>query len=609
MIDEIIAFTCGVVLAFLTLKALRSFGTRSMAFALAAATASSYGASMTLYVYDGTGYTPSGSDAVTIYVTGGGSAGGVGRGSGWNPAGYGFSTFQPQFQVVVTSGPAGNTAVLNVVAGGTCHFYMGGGSGQSGNFIPPTITNFWNNGSITNTNSISGDYLFLAYTNGALWLSNWYSLGPNEFYAWNLTNDSGSVIVEVVKPGGPGNDYMPESGSVGSSGSTTGTNSQNNGSSPVVTSNDPFAGIPLRSDLSTNTAALDRQNAEGIVKAIGAGNAEVSGLLRQIATNGNTAQTDMSWTNILKEIATNTLNANLSRNELLKGLTNVAGTNLIGEMFNFMTNFAGSNYHQSEFSSGLAGISNGFAGTFTNVTIPEETDALTVQLGRGFSLNLNPIRELELEAVQTENFNPLRNAAYHLGQFVKYWLQWGIYFCAFWICFQRTWDHAKELLPSAFLIGNIAWSWSDLVALALVPFTGGLSVAWPILKRTSSIIAVILIAVVVALLPTLAWIVIGDYGFTAAFGGEFSARINESIGHSGMLAIALQVFYVFTFFFPITTFAIAVVNVFGFRFYLVGMTMLTWTMLKGMHQVSTANQLNSDGSDRVEQLDQGVIDV
>lgn len=168
----------------------------------------------------------------------------------------------------------------------------------------------------------------------------------------------------------------------------------------------------------------------------------------------------------------------------------------------------------------------------------------------------------------------------------------------------------NELLPQAFFIGNLGWSWSDLFAMAAAPFTLGLSAAWPIIKRAGSIVAVTLIVAAIAMLPTLAWVTIGNMGFGSTFGPSLSDSLSGGMGGNlTMGSIALNFFYVLTFFFPVTTFAIACVNVFSFRFYLAGVVMLVWMALKGMYQVSTANQLNSDGSDRVEQLDQGWIDV
>lgn len=608
---EVFLWLGGFVAAYLLLKALRSFGTRNMAVAgmfllVSQVEARNFGVN---YAVTGTGatdwriglYNPT---TTSVFVIHSGNGAGTGCVNcdyiiNYNEASYSqlvFYTLSGSANIVPVNYPAQNTTIdlaLN----------LQGGTGQSGTV---TFTNSFNNGSITNTNSISGDYLFITYTNGVVQTSNWVKLNPNDTFDWNVTNSNAEVTVEVIGPGGPENDYQPGVISTGTGGSNTGS-VNNTGGGGTATNNDPFGSLPTRTT-TTNITAEARKDAEGIIKAIGAGNNEVTALLRQIATNGSGAAMDLGWTNILQQIATNTLQANLSKNELLRGLTNVPATNLITEMFNAMTNWAGTNYNQSAFKSGLGGLTNGFEGTFTNISVSDGS-ALSVNLGRGFHLNLNPIKQLTGE--QTENFNGLRDAASSLGTFIKYWLEWAIYFCAFWICFQRTWDHAKELLPSAFLIGNIAWSWSDLFAIAAAPFTLGLTALWPVVKRAGSVIAVTLIATVVALLPLLAWIVITNMGFSGVFFPSISEVLSGAGvgGHASMTAVALEFLYVISFYFPLVTFAIAAVNVFGFRFYLVGLTMLTWTMLKGMYQVSTANQLNSDGSDRVEQLDEGYIDV
>lgn len=619
MFEEIAAWAVGFFLAYLVIRALRSFGTRNMCFLGFLLLVPAVNAATTLTVYlsnsgasaeTGATFWENGVQTFTFSTV---SAGAVN-----NSQGFTWTTHIGwEYMVKNTAGTVCWTGTyINADPGGDDFGYLGGGNYRAPeasavqlNVAPPvTYTNHISTITFTNTNSFAAEFELNVYTNGVIWTNTSGFFFSGEGFSHTLTNST-AFTWEIIGPTGLENLAVINSGS---STPSTGSTQFPNGGAYSPQSGNPFANVPQQGSgtIPTNSAVADRQNSEAITRAVQAqGDLDTKRIVAQLElnrTNSEGQSMDMGWTNILKEINTNIVKQSEAHNARLGGLTNLPGTNIYS-LFGDMTNYATTNWNNSELKGVFDTLTNDYEGTFTEIS-SNYSDALLVPIGRGFTLNLNPIKELG-SGTAVRNFDPARNAAYHLGQWLKYWLQWLIYLAAGWICFQRTWEHAKELLPQAFTIGNMAWSWKDLVAMALAPFTLGLSAAYPVIRRASSIIAVSLIVAAVATLPILGWILIGDLGFTLAFGGSFSQRIDEAMGHIGMLAVVTQVFYVFTFFFPITTFAIAVINVFGFRLYLVWLMMITWTALKGMYQVSTANQLNSDGSDRVEQLDQGYIDV
>lgn len=185
---------------------------------------------------------------------------------------------------------------------------------------PPALVSTNHVAEVAWTNNAAGaDFTLKVYTNGVLYTNVTGFYGTGDDFTRGLTNVAGEGVAftwEIVGPGGAENDYSPV---VVASGSSTGTPSYDTGLPPAFNGSgnlgDPFVNVPEQDSgtIPADSAVAARQNSEGIIRALqlqgGQDTERLLAGLEKLRTNG-TSEMDMTWTNILKDISTNTANLN-----------------------------------------------------------------------------------------------------------------------------------------------------------------------------------------------------------------------------------------------------------------------------------------------------------
>lgn len=349
-------------------------------------------------------------------------------------------------------------------------FAMSGGPGfnpianatlnLSGGFV--TYTNHV--ASINWTNTTAGaDYTLKFYTNGVLATNVSGYFGTTDSYVRSFTNLFGvgqAFTWEIVGPGSAENDYAPV---VVASGSSTGTVSgTSSGSSGAATSTstpgNPIASVPQQG---TNTIPVDtsvaaRQNAEAIVRTIekqGSFDTEriLAGLERN-RTNSTAQSPDMSWTNLLGHISTNTANTTNLLGALLSSNFHSGAAGFLSAAVDAAMSAATNGYDSTPEGQMIADAISGVLATDTNQVVAAPS---TNALARGFvspsgqTLYFNA--NLLTTAVDSVAIASVKGQIVKLLQWLHGWILKLLPFVMFWLFTNQVLAWQKDLMGKGFV--------------------------------------------------------------------------------------------------------------------------------------------------------------
>lgn len=294
--ESILAFTCGFGCGYLTIKALRSFGTVAGCLLLLLTPVQAW-ANVVFRIHN---IGPVANETIFFEHNTYGTWQGFGSAL---PGAYAGTSFSAPPVTFPWRGKLGDGTI---VGGGTLTAQAHGTfDADCANQATPTWSKDWY---FTNNTWSSQSYKLVMYDDAHNPTStNGFDLGPGEVIPISV-QQTNAWTAAIYGPPSKSTDYMYDtllSNYTPTQGQTYNPTPQTNTGTPTQT--DPFDDFPAFST-STNTTGAARQDALGVVSAIGQQTATLSGYLAQIAkqTNNSGGGDNSSLTNLLSQIRDNT---------------------------------------------------------------------------------------------------------------------------------------------------------------------------------------------------------------------------------------------------------------------------------------------------------------
>lgn len=625
--EEIVSFSCGFALAYLTVRAIRSFGSTVGLVFLIFLGSTSYASP--LIKLENNGGTTIAAGAVTLVRQTDSAVTVLNSGVAIAPGGtrtYDFST---------SISPTGNYLYDIKVSGVTIHASVGGTSGTATGSSPNRIwSGAWYEGPASVWTLGGVDYYYplaaaASYTNyvvapacvtnnfavpASFWLeiteggnteiAGPHYLQPGEIFCTPaFTNHQGITLQWVAYQS---NDGFSAPTPVGDP--TEGTPQVDSSETPDPSippavaegSVDPFGDIPVREGITTNETQAARQNSEGIVRAIGESSDRQSATLSNLFT-GFGFQNLASLTNLsssptndygalLEEITNNTHQANLLSSNDYKLKTNVAG---VGTAFDSIKDafeaslsnaiVAGSNsaaviWNESQLAGVYSDLTNGMSDTWIYEETAPPASTFGVDLGRGFSWDLNPF------ASQTTvtSFDGLRSRLGYVCTYIRSWMSWAIGFALFWMCWKKSYYLTLRLHSVEAHINGPSVSWDEIAAIGASLFTGGTAAAiWIGIKKFALVMFITFLTVVIGTLPSLLLVFLSDLGYVPLSGDGFFEQLKtDGLGETLLSTAALWFFWILGHAIPWVVLSTAFVNYMLYDFYSIVLFNLVCTVLR-----------------------------
>ena len=341
-------------------------------------------------------------------------------------------------------------------------FAMSGGPGFNpianstlslvGGFI--TYTNHISTISFANTNFFGADFTLNIYTNGVLWTNRTTYVPQGDLISGNFTNST-AFTWEVVGPGNADNDYQPIVYNSGSSTSSTGGTQFASGGSASQTSGNPVGYTPTQSSgIPATQSVADRQNAESIVRVIQAqGSLDTGRLLAQLENNRtNGSGMDMSWTNLLGHISTNTANTTNLLGALLSSNFHSGAAGFLSAAVDAAMSAATNGYDSTPEGQMIADAISGVLATDTNQVVAAPS---TNALARGFvspsgqTLYFNA--NLLTTGVDSVGIASVKGQIVKLLQWLHGWILKLLPFVMFWLFTNQVLAWQKDLMGKGFV--------------------------------------------------------------------------------------------------------------------------------------------------------------
>jgi len=432
---------------------------------------------------------------------------------------------------------------------------------------PAGVTNYTANFGLTNSGPLTAQYKVRFYTNGVqAGSAQQYELDPGDSFNYGTTNAFGvnqGYTYTVEGPGDLTNDYQRK---LVASGDAVGVDSgvtDTSGNVPTQVNVDPINTFQSYTPSFTNPIVAARQDAEAIRSTLSEGFNQLRSVVQAQGTNGGSGSLTNApdYSAVLDRIRTNTQ---------WTGESGAAGTNLLTAMTNFLHSTTNVSSYTNMLAEGLKYSSNAMAGVALWETHGGSKFAAisnAVEAGRGAWTAAvdNPapsIMAVALPGGRTMNFDLLTGtdwAAKIFGpaSFIKRILIGVITFVLFWLAYDML--QGRSVLVAGQLANTVRTPDGE---------PGDL-----ILKKvlaTAIIEAAVLIA---AFLPTVVVGVMDGYGWEALPSGAslpYQLMNNGGVdGASGTMTLVAQRFYhVLGEFVPWATLWVGVVNLLAFRIFL-----------------------------------------